>query len=118
MEAVNKVTEQEVSAALLPKMAPDAVLCTDGHVTYEAIPKITRITHFALNGGKQSRCTPKTHHINTVNALDQPLPGLPSAHSVGHHRRTSRPMAVGAQPEKTGIAITSRSSRRSSTRRD
>lgn len=69
MEAVNKVTEHEVSAALLPTMAPDAVLCTDGHATYEAIAKTTRITHFALNAGKRSRRTPKTHHINTVNAL-------------------------------------------------
>lgn len=50
-------------------MVPDAVLCTDGHVTYEAIAKTTRITHFALNGGRRSRRTPKTHHINTVNAL-------------------------------------------------
>jgi hypothetical protein len=59
MEAVNKVTELEVSAALLPPMAPDAVLCTDGHVAYEAIAKTTRITHFALNGGKRSRRTPR-----------------------------------------------------------
>ncbi|SFE04309.1 hypothetical protein SAMN04515678_105306, partial [Roseivivax sediminis] len=55
--------------ALLPTMAADAVLCTDGHATYEAIAKTTRITHFALNGGKRSRRMPKTHHINTVNAL-------------------------------------------------
>lgn len=68
-EAIHRVTEQEVSAALLPVMAPDAVLCTDGHVTYEKIAKVTRMTHFALNGGRRSRSTPKTHHINTVNAL-------------------------------------------------
>lgn len=27
------------------------------------------MTHFPLNGGRRSRSTPKTHHINTVNAL-------------------------------------------------
>ncbi len=36
---------------------------------HEAIAKTTRITHFALNGGKRSRRMPRTHHINTVKAL-------------------------------------------------
>ena len=69
LEAVDRVTEQEVSEARLPVMAPDAVLCTDGHATYEKIAKVTRINHFVLNGGKRSSQTPKTHHIKTVNSL-------------------------------------------------
>jgi len=50
-------------------MAPDAVLCTDGHATYERIAKDKRIPHFALNAGRRSKRTPRSHHINTVNAL-------------------------------------------------
>jgi len=68
LEAANQVTEREVSAALLPTIATDAALCTDGHAIYEAVARTTRITHFALNGGKRPRRTPKAHHINTVNA--------------------------------------------------
>lgn len=68
-EAVANVSLPSISAALLPIMAPDAVLCTDGHLTYEQLAKATQIPHFALNGGKRSRRTPKTHHINTVNSL-------------------------------------------------
>jgi hypothetical protein len=68
-EHIPDVSEAAVSAAILPIIAPDSVLCTDGHVTYERIAKVTRIPHFALNGGKRSSRTPKSHHINTVNAL-------------------------------------------------
>jgi hypothetical protein len=50
-------------------MAPDAVLCTDGFVTYERIAKDERIPHFALNAGRRTTRTPRRHHINTVNAL-------------------------------------------------
>ena len=48
-------------------MAPDA--CTDGFVTYERIAKDEHIPHFALNAGRRSKRTPRSHHINTVNAL-------------------------------------------------
>lgn len=68
-EAIPNVSLPAVSNALLPVMASDAVLCTDGHLTYETLAKAKRIPHFALNKGRRSRSTPKTHHINTVNAL-------------------------------------------------
>ncbi len=58
-----------VSGALLPVMAPDAVLCNDGFVTYERIAKDARIPRFALNAGRRTERTPRSHHINTVNAL-------------------------------------------------
>jgi hypothetical protein len=50
-------------------MAQDAVLCTDGHATYERTAKDEKSTHFALNARGQSKSTPRSHHINTVNAL-------------------------------------------------
>lgn len=58
-----------ISGALLPVMAPDAVLCTDGHVTYEAIARDERISHFVLVSGRRPKRTPRSHHIDTVNAL-------------------------------------------------
>ena len=46
-----------------------AVLCTDGFAIYERIAKDERIPHFALNAGRSSQRTPRSHYINTVNAL-------------------------------------------------
>jgi hypothetical protein len=45
------------------------LLCTDGFVTYERIAKDELISHFALNAGRRTKLTPRSHHINTVNAL-------------------------------------------------
>jgi transposase-like protein len=68
-EAIADAGQAAVSGVLLPVMARDAVLCTDGHATYERIAKDERILHFALNAGRRSKRTPRSHHINTVNAL-------------------------------------------------
>lgn len=68
-EAVADAGQAAISSALLPVMALDAVLCTDGHATYERIAKDERIPRFALNAGRRSKRTPRSHHINTVNAL-------------------------------------------------
>ena len=68
-EAISDAGQAAISGALLPVMARDAVLCTDGHATYERIAKDERIPHFALNAGRRSKHTPRSHHINTVNAL-------------------------------------------------
>jgi len=78
---------------LLPVMAPDAVLCSDGHATHERIAKDERIPHFALNAGRHSKRTPRSHHINTVNAiigrfrsLMKPFCGPASKHLAAYGR--------------------------------
>ncbi len=68
-EAIADAGQAAISRALLPVMARDAVLCSDGLATYERIAKDERIPHFALNAGRRSKRTPRSHHINTVNAL-------------------------------------------------
>ena len=68
-EVIADAGQAAISGALLPVMAPDAVLCTDGFVTYERIAKDERIPHFALNAGRRTKRTPRSHHIDTVNAL-------------------------------------------------
>lgn len=68
-EAIADAGQAAISSALLPVMARDAVLCTDGFATYERIAKDERIPHFALNAGRRTKRTPRSHHINTVNAL-------------------------------------------------
>ncbi len=92
-EAIADAGQAAISGALLPVMAPDAVLCTDGHATYERIAKDERIPHFALNAGRRSKRTPRSHHINTVNALIgrfrgfmQPFCGPASKHLAAYGR--------------------------------
>ena len=68
-EAIADAGQTAISGALLPVMAPDAILCTDGFVTHERIAKDARTPHVALNAGRRSKRTPRSHHINTVNAL-------------------------------------------------
>ena len=68
-EAIADACRTAISGALLPVMAPDALLCTDGHATYERIAKDARIPHFALGAGRRSKRTPRSHHIDTVTAL-------------------------------------------------
>jgi hypothetical protein len=58
-------SQAAISGALLPVMARDAVLCTDGFATSERIAKDERIPHFALNAGRRTKRTPRSHHINS-----------------------------------------------------
>jgi hypothetical protein len=69
VEAIADAGQAAISGAPLPVLARDAVLCTDGFATYERIAKEARIPHFALNAGRRSKRTPRSNHINTVNAL-------------------------------------------------
>lgn len=68
-EVIADACRKAISSALVPVMAPDAVRCTDGFVTYERIAKDERIPHFPLYAGRRTKPTPRRHHINTVNAL-------------------------------------------------
>lgn len=79
-EAITDTGQAAIAGALLPLLAPDAVLCTDGHVTYERIAKDGKIPHFAVSGARRSK---RAHHINTVNAL------------IGRFRAFMQPSVVG-----------------------
>jgi hypothetical protein len=68
-EAIADAGQAAISGVLLPVMARDALLCTDGFATYERIAKDERIPHFALNAGRWTKRTPRSHLINTANAL-------------------------------------------------
>jgi hypothetical protein len=59
--------------ALLPVMAPDAVLCTDGFVTYERIPDDERIPHFHA----ERRSTDKVHPAQPPYQYGEP-PACPT----------------------------------------
>ena len=77
-EGIADAGQAAISFALLPVMAPDAVLCTDGFVTCERIAKDARIPHFALTAGrgtKRTRAATSSH----CQRPDRPGPRLHAA---------------------------------------
>ena len=65
-----KDTQQPtIEAALVPQVAPDAIVLFDGAPQYEAIAKARGITYEVLIKGRRGRRTPKAHHLNSVNNL-------------------------------------------------
>ncbi|MCK0167802.1 IS1595 family transposase [Jannaschia sp. S6380] len=58
-----------IDAALVPQVAPDAMVLFDGAPQYEAIAKSRGISYHILYGGKRGRRTPRAYHLNTVNSL-------------------------------------------------
>lgn len=58
-----------IHAALLPIVAPDAVLCSDGAQAYAAFAGSLGIEHFASKTKPARKTASATHHIQTVNNL-------------------------------------------------
>jgi hypothetical protein len=58
-----------IKAALLPQVAPDAFLLSDGAPQYQAIANAAGLGYWMLVAGRRSRHTPNTYHLNTVNSL-------------------------------------------------
>lgn len=58
-----------IEAALVPQVAPDALVLFDGAPQFEAIAKARGISYEVLVAGRRSRHMPKAYHLNSVNSL-------------------------------------------------
>jgi hypothetical protein len=58
-----------IETALVPQVAPDAMVLFDGAPQYEAIARARGITYAVLVAGRRSRQMPKAYHLNSVNSL-------------------------------------------------
>lgn len=58
-----------VYTALLPLVAKDAVLCSDGHSGYSALAETYGIEHFVIKTKPNQKSASATHHIQTINNL-------------------------------------------------
>lgn len=65
----------EVEARLLPLLPRDGVLCSDGHMSYEALAKRHGFKHKALNASQGIRVLEQAYHIQGVNSYHQRLKG-------------------------------------------
>lgn len=59
----------EVYTALLPLVAKDAVLCSDGHDGYSALAESQGIEHFVIKAKPGQKMASPTHHIQNINNL-------------------------------------------------
>ena len=64
-----------ITAVLQPLIDKDAILCTDGARVYQAVARITGITHRPINVQQGIRVVDGAFHIQNVNAYDSRLKG-------------------------------------------
>lgn len=67
------VSTDALSNVLTPLLDPDAILCSDGHRSYQAFARITGIIHQPVNVSAGIRVTNKAFHVQNVNAYDSRL---------------------------------------------
>lgn len=70
---ITDTKQPTIRAALLPRVAPDALLLSDGAPQYQAIATAAGLGYWMLVGGRRSPYTPATYHLNTVNSLHAQL---------------------------------------------
>lgn len=68
--------QPSIEAALLPRIAPDSYLLSDGAPPYGAIAKAAGLRYWMLVAGRRSPYTPATYHLNTVNGLHERWKGF------------------------------------------
>jgi len=68
-------TLSNVEKHLLPRLSNDIVLCTDGHLTFEAFTAKHNIEHRVLNASAGERVKASVFHIQGVNSYHQRLKG-------------------------------------------
>jgi transposase-like protein len=69
------LTAATIGAALLPRLSPDAVLCTDAGKVYPPIARKAGIRHEPVNIAIGERVRAGAFHIQNVNAYDSRLKG-------------------------------------------
>jgi len=69
------VTANALAEVLIPLLDLDAVLCSDGHRSYQAFSRKSGISHRPVNLSAETRVIDKAFHVQNVNAYDSRLKG-------------------------------------------
>jgi transposase-like protein len=67
------LTASTIKAALMPMLAPDALLCTDASRAYDSIARDAGLHHEPLNIAAGERVRDRVFHLQNVNAYDSRL---------------------------------------------
>ena len=69
------VTADALAEVLTPLLDSDAILCSDGHRSYQAFSRASGISHRPVNLSAGKRVIDKAFHVQNVNAYDSRLKG-------------------------------------------
>lgn len=72
---LDRFTLKNVEQHLLPRLSPDMVLCTDGHLTFEALAAKHHLAHQVINASAGEHLKAPAFHIQGVNNYHQRLKG-------------------------------------------
>ena len=70
-----RVTASALAEVLIPLLDSDAILCSDGHRSYQAFSRESGISHRPVNLSAGNRVIDKAFHVQNVNAYDSRLKG-------------------------------------------
>ena len=68
-----RVTANALAEVLIPLLDSDAILCSDGHRSYQAFSRESGISHRPVNLSEGNRVIDKAFHVQNVNAYDSRL---------------------------------------------
>ncbi|MCK5354064.1 MAG: IS1595 family transposase [Methyloprofundus sp.] len=68
-----RVTADALAEVLTPLLDSDAILCSDGHRSYQAFSRESGISHRPVNLSAGNRVIDKAFHVQNVNAYDSRL---------------------------------------------
>ncbi|NOQ13898.1 MAG: IS1595 family transposase [Methyloprofundus sp.] len=74
-EILPRVTSSALADVLIPLLDADAILCSDGHRSYQAFARESGISHRPINLSAGNRVIDKAFHVQNVNAYDSRLKG-------------------------------------------
>jgi len=72
---MKRFTLRKLERCLLPRLQPGAVLCSDGHLNYEALAAKHHVLHKPINSSASQRVREEIFHIQGVNAYHSRLKG-------------------------------------------
>ncbi len=70
-----RVTSGTLAEVLTPLLDSDAILCSDGHPSYQAFSRESGMSHRPVNLAAGYRVIDKAFHVQNVNAYDSRLKG-------------------------------------------
>jgi len=70
-----RVTADALAEVLTPLLDSDAILCSDGHRSYQAFSRMSGVSHRPVNLSAGNRIIDKAFHVQNVNAYDSRLKG-------------------------------------------
>ena len=71
--AMGRIGKDDISRSMVGKLPQDAILCTDGHVSYKGFAMDSRLNHVVLRADLNQHVKQGVYHIQNVNSIHHGL---------------------------------------------